>query len=333
VAADFSDDPIYRRNCDRIREKAERAGLPLACIEPLLEHLVPMQSAAGVEAKRYQWWHFWASRGVFCLSASAVTAAVGQVVLYPEQHWLVVAELIFMGLAGACLWLGRVFKWHTRWLNNRYTAEQLRIWQYVLVVGEVEHRPDEAVSRLPFYRALAPGLPEEARRKVNEAVNCLKRHSNVVQLRKFLVDAWLEDQRKWHEDNGERKHGAALRVHVSLYVLFAGTFLAALFHFLHLGHGRFFAGAEVSDWISAMAIVLPAWGGAVHGISKQFQHERVAVRSEQMADVLETLVTQANGADTIEKLRAVASEAAQVMSLENFEWAAQIRLEPGDPPT
>src|SRR5689334_11611987 len=79
-------DPVYVRNANRLCKVADEAELPRECIQPLLDHLLPLQSEAGARAKRFQRKHVWASRGIFFLSAAAVTVAVAQVVLFDEQH-------------------------------------------------------------------------------------------------------------------------------------------------------------------------------------------------------------------------------------------------------
>jgi len=73
-------------------------------------------------------------------------------------------------------------------------------------------------------------------------------------------------------------------------------------------------------WITFLALVLPAWAGAVHAVSSQLELERIAERSRRMAMALEWLVHRATRATTTDDLRQTVNETAELMMVENHEW-------------
>jgi len=76
-----------------------------------------------------------------------------------------------------------------------------------------------------------------------------------------------------------------------------------------------------------LAVVLPAWGAAVHAIGKQLEYERIAARSEQMAQVLSRYIERAEAAPNLDELRKVVRQAARVIGLENYEWWVLLSFE------
>ena len=73
-------------------------------------------------------------------------------------------------------------------------------------------------------------------------------------------------------------------------------------------------------WIAFLALVLPAWAGAIHAATVQLELERLAERSQQMARALDRAVHQATSARSMEELRVVCRDAEELMANENHEW-------------
>ena len=98
----------------------------------------------------------------------------------------------------------------------------------------------------------------------------------------------------------------------------------ALLHLFGVGHGHSERPILLPElWITFLAIVLPAWGAAIHGIGKQLEYERIAARSEKMAEVISLAIYHVEDAYTVEKLGFVVEEASLVKGLENYEWCVQ----------
>jgi len=140
-------------------------------------------------------------------------------------------------------------------------------------------------------------------------------------VKRYLVEGWLKEQRNYHSDNARKREKAAHKVHWSVVILMATTLAMALLHLFGIGHGH----SEspfllLGVWITFLAIVLPAWGAAIHGIGKQLEYERIAARSGKMAEVISQAIENVEEADTVEELERVVEGVARLMGLENYEW-------------
>ena len=76
--------------------------------------------------------------------------------------------------------------------------------------------------------------------------------------------------------------------------------------------------------ITFLAIVLPAWGAAVHAIANLLEHDRMAARSKKMSDVLAAAAGRAEEAATLDELRLEVALAEQLMAAENQEWLVSL---------
>jgi len=110
--------------------------------------------------------------------------------------------------------------------------------------------------------------------------------------------------------------------------------------FHHTGHGNPAShrrGTRVSAWscdfidlgllglgITFLAITLPACAAAVHAVGTLLDRERLAVRPERMAEILDTVARRAEQADTIEELRNEFALAEEITAAESQEWLASL---------
>jgi hypothetical protein len=148
-------------------------------------------------------------------------------------------------------------------------------------------------------------------------------------LRRFVVQAWLADQRDWHARNARHKERSQRRLRWTVVGILVTTLVTAALHFSGAGHAEGGGGlATPGQWFTFLAIALPAWGAALHGVAKQLEYERIAARSEQMARVLHHYVERAEMAPSIEALRETVREAARVVCLENYEWWVLLSFDP-----
>jgi hypothetical protein len=304
---------------DTLLGAARAAGLDPNMLLPLLGEAVQQYVRADALAQYYQRRHNLAVGGVLYLAAAAVTVAVGQVLFFPDRPWLIVFEIVAMMLVFALWQWGRREAWHEKWLHDRYLAERLRAAIFTPLVG-AQSKHAKPNDPLPFYRG--------PRHWLAQAAEVLTRSVPVVAipfepLRGFIVSQWLEDQRHHHAGGAVRKARSAHRRHLLGFGLFGVTFLMAGLHLAGVGHPHGMPGQDwlrIDLWISFLAIVLPAWAGAVHAATSQLELERLAQRSEQMARALDRLVHRAERARSIEELREVCRYAAELMADENHEW-------------
>jgi hypothetical protein len=112
---------------------------------------------------------------------------------------------------------------------------------------------------------------------------------------------------------------------------FCLTMLMALLHLLgigHASHGEHGGSGFLGQLITALAIVLPAWGGTIHSINMLLERERLAIRSAQMAKVLKQLVHRVEEASTPEAFAAVIGQTEELMLMENHEWWVSLSFRP-----
>ena len=97
----------------------------------------------------------------------------------------------------------------------------------------------------------------------------------------------------------------------------------ALLHLSGVCHAYADSGARILRpglWITFLALVLPAWAGAVHAVTSQLELERIAERSHRMAMAVEWLGHRAMRATSLDELRETVDETANLMLMENHEW-------------
>ncbi len=55
-------------------------------------------------------------------------------------------------------------------------------------------------------------------------------------LKEFVIEGWLDDQRKWHMKNARTKKHTEDQLRGTVLFFFWGTLLMALFHLSEIGH-------------------------------------------------------------------------------------------------
>ncbi|MEW4528078.1 hypothetical protein [Maioricimonas sp. JC845] len=308
-----------------LQAHARNAGLPAESIRHVTDVLIAHFVRADRLAVHYRNNYVRATSGLFVLSALAVTVVVGQVLFFPNLLWIILLEILAMGTA-VILWMWcRRSAWHEKWIHDRYLAERLRMAIFSLMLDQEDATPTSPPSQaLPFYGGPQDWLLSTVRSIVETARAIPHKPAGFEATRQFVVEAWLDDQRRYHARNADRTHRAAHRGHRAGTVLFLVTLVMAVLHFLGVGHGEHgHAETGVSRldvWITFLAIVLPTWGAAIHAIITQLELERIAARSEQMARLLDLVVERAREARSLDALREVVAEGQRVMGTENHEW-------------
>ena len=292
-----------------LAKRAQKAGLRFGDIEPALAPMLRELARADVLALHYQKWHTRVVNGGPLFAASAVTVGVAQVVFFHEQPWLIVFEVAAMiAVLGFWLW-SRRSAWHEKWLQNRHVAEQMRRTIFLTLAGAKSERHDP----LPFYRGPSQwiGLLSDA---LSHTAAAALPKPDADARREFLLTAWIRDQRKFHGSTARKKERSAKRRHRLGVSLFAITLIMAVLHFSEQLHGTW------EELVTFLALVLPAWGGAIHAIASQLELERIAQRSSRMERNLGRIEHHLGQAKSMKELRHDAEQAAALMSTENYEW-------------
>ncbi|HVW01016.1 MAG TPA: hypothetical protein VHB77_11775 [Planctomycetaceae bacterium] len=320
---------ILDRNLTELRRHAQQAELADSDLGLLFEQVLPQYARADQLAIHYQRKYVRSAGGLYGLAAAAVAVAAAQVVFWPHFIWLTPIEIFAMLGALACWLLSRWGGWHEKWLHHRHLAEQLRAMLFMKLVGKAHEAPLEHTQRiLAFYRGPDTWVRDaygQLLRKVDESP---PPEIELKKLRRFLTDAWIGDQARWHAKNSKRKERQARCLRWTGMGLFGLTLVAAGAHFaIHFLPGHKGHGAEpdgIACWLALvctwLAIILPACGAAVHAVTVLLDRERLADRSHRMARALHRIAERSESAATLEELREHAIRAEEVMATENLEW-------------
>lgn len=337
------DEQLRHRTMQRWLRGAAEARLPDRWLRNIADCLVPHYTRADQLAIRYQQLYVFAATWLFYLSATAVTVAVTQNLLFPQVSSLIILEVGCMVAILVLLGLSQQGAYHAKWLNDRLLAEHIRVAFFCTIAG-VRDTASEArqVSHLPFYRKADDWVFHVVDRLIescpaSSAVESGQVH-HLPALKRFLLDTWIVDQANWHARNSQRKYHASHRAHRLGAGLFTATLILALLHLFGVGHQH--AGPEhdhqaigwswlpVGVLIASLAIVLPAWGAAVHAIETLLERERIAERSDQMAAILQEISRRIERTTDLPSLQGEVRRARDVILAENHEWFVSLRFRP-----
>jgi hypothetical protein len=311
-----------------LQKVATASGLPAACLEAVLAPLAGPYVRADLLAMLYQKRYTHATNAVLYLAASAVTAAVAQVLFFPAQPWLILFEVVAMLAVFVVWWYSRREAWHEKWLHDRYLAEQLRGAMFLTLLV-APSRDTAREDPLPFYPGPQQWIELTVAILAQAAANGLP-PVPFDPLKRFLLNAWLRDQQTFHTGNAKRKARRAERRHLLGTFLFGATLLMASLHLAGVGHQTSDEVARLLRpdlWITFFVLVLPVWAAAIHAVSAQLELHRIAARSTRMAHMLDWLAHRAERARTLPELREVALEAAELMAKETREWWALLSFQ------
>jgi hypothetical protein len=206
----------------------------------------------------------------YLLGALAVTAATLHFVVEPLGRLWSGIEVVALLVIVATWRIGVRKQWRERALDARLLAEQLRQLHYLRPLGRVP-----PLARPPvFYRET--GSLEGT--WMNWHLRAIAREAGMVRARftpeyvracrAMVADGWLASQVAYHEGNAERLETITERLHLGTSIGVGLTLVAVLAH---------------QVWL---AIVIPVWAAACHGIGKQGEFQRLVDRSRAMAGLL-----------------------------------------------
>ncbi len=300
----------------------------------------PRQAAAAVDgwlrtaferadrlAIRFQHRYFAVDASAHGLAAVAVTlGALYSVLLpYPWARAFLWAEAAVLGLLVATSLLDVRQRLHDRWVHYRALAEELRacafLWFVDRPVSSSGGRPTVGVRRrgprwVPWFARTVDTLWEQR-------PDIPIRTDDLVWLRNLLADAWIGDQRRYHERTRDRHLRSERRLAGVVRVAIVVTFAVAVAHaaLAYVGHPH-----DTETAMGFLAIALPGFAAAVTGVASQREHHRHRQRFARMAHHLATLERQAHQADTLALLHDRAEDAWRTITTESTDWYESMRL-------
>ncbi len=219
---------------------------------------------------------------------------------------------------------GFVKRWHRRWLDYRILAEYLRQMVHLAPLAGTSPR-----VRTPPHRSLVdPGnswMAWHARAVTRELGVTPARFDGpfLESARKAMREAWVDDQAEYHRATARRSQRMEHMLHWAGLGLFSLAFVTV-------------AGAiyEERQLLTALEAIFPALGSALAAIRGQAELERLARRSEGVAEWLEELsakldlVSPHPGTSASRPLRMTAESTAAAMLDEVLDWRIVLEIRP-----
>jgi hypothetical protein len=226
-------------------------------------------------------------------------------------------ECLLLFWIWATVILGRRRQYHARWLGYRSLAERIRLLPMLL-----------PVSRTPVLR-MAGGAGHDSwvdwmyRAVVREAgLLPLDLAAHLRGARALLLEGVLGGQIEYHERTARRNTAADGVLHRLTVTMFGLAFALALVNLMReLVHFRILP-SELADLLILPSLILPALGGALHGLRSQGEFEETAARSRAMQERLESLRGQVRALKelSVDGLGELAVQAATAMDAELGAW-------------
>ena len=306
----------YRHQLSVAGQRSDTGALPLQAIS---EWVSAFYARADLLAMRYQNWYYILSNALFLLAAAAVAAIASQVVLAPDRLELVWIEVVLMFGVLVIVGAGRLWRFYDRWISYRFLAERFRSAYFLALAGFGGHR-EAGLERAHLRHSSEEwdwrGFGEVWSRRPRVEIA----ESGVADLRQFLTEAWIEDQRNFHRSAHHKYRFRHLRLSRITEFLFGATILAAVLHALGVGEHGSLGSLSLSDVLSLLAISLPALGAAVGGILAEREYMRNSGRYGEMVEHLGVAKRRMEAAEDLEAVRTAAAEAENLMLQENRDW-------------
>jgi len=235
-----------------------------------------------------------------------------------------ICELILILSIIANTALGRILRWHERWIDYRLLAELLRNMVILSPLGLVgmsfripAHNRQDDVNN--------SWLNWHFRAIVRQAglINTLVNEDFLSAISSFLVKD-IEGQREFHDGNRHKYERVTHILHRLGFGLFITTLAGCI---IHLSYHE----VDLSRWLTFGAAVLPALGSALVGILYQGEFERLIKRSEAMAGQLDNILANAAVAGkpmTYEEISSTAYLASDTMISEVLDWRIMVQARP-----
>ncbi|NMO54287.1 hypothetical protein HH310_24270 [Actinoplanes sp. TBRC 11911] len=323
---DFNDDEIpsaefsgeISRQTDRLLTDSRAAGLADQAVKPYLAWSVPHLVRADHLALRYQRFYQRLGNLLFGGTFLAVAAAATQALLTSTSWLLALLEGLLMTVLLVAVVYARRRRVHAHWISYRRLAERYRIalFQGIAALG---------ISRLVGWDRIDIDPPRDWVRRLFEEVWISRptgtlAGSNPVQLRDFLLRAWLDDQFAYHVRTVRKYERRDRFLSRSVGILVGVALVVAL--------ARGIPGAGdggTKDVLILLATVAPALATALSGIRAQREYLRNAENSRQMANHLKVLRRRMGMAEDLATIQNLTHTMGLLMLDENQDWYATMQ--------
>jgi hypothetical protein len=270
-------------------------------------------------ALKWQRRHHRVVAALYILAALAVTAVALQSQFFPEKPLLVLVEVTLMVVLVAIYRYGMHSDMNDRWLGYRSLAEAFRSALFIATAGTQQRADGERSAELgdvdePWHQRAFSEAWE--RRPAHDP-----RAQDADQLGRFLHDAWIVEQIRYHREAAARLGRSRQRLTTIVFTLFGATIVAGCLHAFEV------FGGGGSHWLVFSAIALPGFGAALTGIRDQRQYRVHQHRSRRTAERLERLERQLETDRGLLSVQRLAAETQALIEAENLDWSGVIEFQ------
>lgn len=278
-------------------------------LKQICSHFLPQYVRADALALKYQSIYTLSSKLIYLLAAFIVSAVSAGAIFKVQETSFTLFEITAITFILFLIYYGNRVGWRKRWQNNRLLAERLR---HAVFLAMVDLPACSAIPLHTFY--CKPHSDDAADRAFAKIWNDWSRqprqdaypNDQLPVIRDFLLTAWIEDQRNWHQSKTRRHTRNHEKLSLTGEILFFTTLSAAVFHLLF---HTFHIGGEILPKIfTFLAIACPAFGGAFSAMRNHFEHNKLSRRAEQMAWLLTGIMDRLKVAVDMNSVRSIAEE-------------------------
>lgn len=263
----------------------------------------------------------------YFLSALAVVIALSGLLVPAIKVYLVVVELLVIGLLFYNTWLGQKGDWHRRWLQYRHLAESLRLLVYLKNTGLAAPPFRSDFVRGSHNREAGSDWTRWYAAAVWRELSCavgIMTHEKIKALADRMLAEQIEPQTAYHQINARRMRKLDHKLHevgnVLMWLVIASCVV-------------FLVGYVVAyEWIHhnvyyfvALTAGLPACSAAIFGLRGHGEHLLAASRSNQTANALATHGDILAQVSSLDELAAEFESTASVMLADLNEWVVAYR--------
>jgi hypothetical protein len=237
------------------------------------QEMVWHYARADLLATSYKKRHYLVSTMIYILAPVAILAIALHSLLFANLKLLIIVELIAMASILLIMLISWISGWQRKWLDYRHMAERLQALIFLKISGH-----DWDLPKPPPFLGLDCRYDDWMVMALNWIWDNLQIASADYseKLKEFIKLAWIQDQANYYQRNGSLLRAKHIGFAWISIITFSITFIAALLHLLPFMHAY-------TNYLSLIAIFMPAFGAAAAGLKVNREFERNSRRYLQMA--------------------------------------------------
>lgn len=139
-------------------------------------------------------------------------------------------------------------------------------------------------------------------------------------MKRFVCEAWIEDQIRYHEGTSQRHLVRHQRMTTASYILFGLTIGVVLVRVLNVGP------QFIKTAFAFMAVVFPALAASITAVRTHRDYLRNSMRSAEMVLHLKEYKDKMSRAQNRDEFLALVKETEEAMLHENEDWRVIVRF-------